>query len=830
MEQESGSSLSNLEKKIALLERRLAREKSARLQAESLLESKSLELFDTNSELDALNKSLEKNIQRRTSRLSTLIDSLHSGVLLNDENSQILLVNQKFREIFKIKLSANELVGQDQRNAAFIVKNLFKDPEEFISIVEKCITTNRDIFNYELEMINDKIYDCDFIPITSEGEFVGHLWQIREVTNERLTQKRISDSEEKYRGIIENLELGLLEVNKNHEILRAYTAFCEMTGYTEEELLGKNAMDVFLPKDFHDKMKLEDEKREVGQQSVYETRMIKKNGEIIWVIISGAPFYDENGLVVGSIGIHYDISARKQLEQELKEAKNQAERLREAEKQFLANMSHEIRNPINAIIGMTSLLYDTQMTTEQLEYLGNIKFSSDILLGLISGILDISKIESGKFELVERSFDLKDTLSALIEITNFRSEDKGINISLRLDDSINFKVIADITVINQIFLNLINNALKFTERGKILITGVLLEKSDTEAHLVFAVKDSGIGIPNDKLDHIFELFNQGDSETKLRFGGTGLGLAIVRQLVDKYGGSITVESEPGVGSTFQFDMKLAIDKDTPDKKFEYSIQSKSAHVLIVEDNLINQKYLSGILKTWNLTFDIAANGRLALDLIESNKYDAVLMDIRMPVMDGYEATIRIRSDHENPNSSVPIIALTASALVDEKENALEVGMNYHLTKPFTPDQLAKVFTQFNLIEMVEVPQVSNYKFSEDLDVAYLNEFYSEDVERAQVMFGIFLDTIDNEIISLQKALDERDWEKFVSIAHKIKPNFSMVGLTHLTESMEDFEQGKTNLSLRQKIIEDFNLNMEKVEKGKKVIENELLKMNQYLKT
>ncbi|MFY0598795.1 MAG: PAS domain S-box protein [Cyclobacteriaceae bacterium] len=830
MEQKSGSqSQKQLEEKIALLERRLDREKKARVEAEQLLESKSLELFDAYTSLEVLNKSLEKNISRRTETLMTLINNLHSGVLLNDEHGKILLVNQKFREVFHIKLSESELIGTDQRDSAKMVKGLFKEPEKFISIVDQCIDTNDKVLNYELEMINNKIVDCDFIPIRSEGDFVGHLWQVRDVTDERLTQKKIAYSEEKYRGIIENMELGLLEVDEDHRILRAYDSFCEMTGYQEAELLGKNAVDTFLPVDFHERMKEEDKKREEGQQSVYETRMIKKNGDVIWVLISGAPFYDEDGNVIGSVGIHYNISERKELEQQLKEAKNQAENAREAEKQFLANMSHEIRNPINAIIGMTNLLYDTRLSKPQLDYLNNIKFSSDILLGLISGILDISKIESGEFELVEKEIDISDTLSALIEIANFRGDDKDIDIVLKLDEAIDFKVVADPTVLNQIFLNLVNNALKFTEKGSITITGVVLERSDDEALLVFAVKDTGVGIPPEKMKDIFESFNQGDSETKLKYGGTGLGLAIVKQLVGKYQGVVDVESEVGHGSTFQFTLQLKIGKGHGAGVQHYKVKSKSAHILIVEDNQINQQYLSGILKNWDLSYDIANNGQEGLDLIEANKYDIVLMDIRMPIMDGYESTIRIRSNHQNENASIPIVALTASALVDEREKALEVGMNYHLTKPFTPDQLAKVLTHFDLVNMVETGGDDTFVFSDDLNVTYLEEFYANDLDRAQVMFEIFLKTIDTDIDKLRDLMKAKKWKAFGLLAHKIKPNFSMVGLSDLSEIMKEYEAADDNESVVEKIIASFALTMNKFDIGKRKVEEELLRMNKYLK-
>lgn len=812
---------------IALLERRVIREKKARQEAEQLLESKSLELFDAYKFLESMNKSLEKNIERRTQTLMTLVNNLHAGVLLNDENGKIIFINEQFRKIFRIGPKSEKLIGMDHRQSADLVKNLFVNPDEFINILDKCIFSNEDVLNYELEMVDHRIIDCDFIPIRSKGDFVGHLWQVRDVTESREAQKKIAYSEEKYRGIIENMQLGLLEVDGEHIITRAYDSFCEMTGYTEEELNGKNAMDVFLPKPLHDQMYKEDEKRIKGQQSIYETRMIKKNGEEIFVLISGAPFYNEHGEMVGSIGIHYDITKRKKLEEELKEARNQADRSREAEKQFLANMSHEIRNPINAIIGMTNLIYDTKPTKAQLEYLDKIKFSSEILLGLISGILDISKIESGKFELVEREIDLKDTLGAIVDISGFRTQDRDVKIILKFDDNINFKVLADPTVINQIFLNLINNSLKFTEKGIIEVSGVLLEQDKNEAHFVFAVKDTGIGIPKDKLGTIFELFNQGDSQTKLKYGGTGLGLAIVKQLVEKYSGTIDVESEVGKGSIFQFSLKLQVSQLKKSAAKTYQVKSNFSHILIVEDNAINQQYLSGILKNWKFTYDIANNGLEALEHIESKKYDLVLMDIRMPLMDGYETTIHIRANHDNENQKVPIVALTASALVDEKEKALAVGMNYHVTKPFTPDQLANVLRQFGLVEMIDIDDTDHFKFSDELDTSYLNEFYGDDLERARMMFEIFLNTIDEEIIKMNHYFESEDWDKFASQAHKIKPNFAMVGLSDISETMRKYELTHHSESEREKTLKNFKNTLEKLEKGKKNVENELRKINQF---
>lgn len=821
-------SLNSLLHEIELLKRRIDRERKARQSAESLLESKSLELFNANQVLESLNKTLEKSVEVRTQTLLTLINNLHAGVLLNDENGRIVFVNEQFREIFKISLSNEELMGMDQRMATEMAKGLFVDPDKFTGIVDRCISTNQDVLSYELEMLNNRIIDCDFIPIGTEGDFVGHLWQIRDVTEQRRVQKKIQNSEEKYRGIIENMQLGLLEVDNEHTILRAYDSFCKMTGYKEEELLGKNAMTVLLPSDLKENMLREDTERSNGRQSIYETRILKKGGEEIWVLVSGAPIFDEHGVVTGSIGIHYDITRRKNLEEQLREARNQAEKARKAEKDFLANMSHEIRNPINAVIGMVNLLYDTKPTREQLELLDNIKLSSDVLLGLISGVLDISKIESGNFDLVERELDLRDTLTAIVDIASFKTSEKNIDIVLKLDDSINFKVLADLTVINQIFLNLINNAIKFTERGKIVVSGALLEQTEQTAQFIFAVKDTGIGIPKEKLDDIFQQFNQGDSQTKLKYGGTGLGLAIVKKLVGGYHGEIDVESYPGQGSIFQFTLQLALSKNEERAKVDFKVLANSnCHALIVEDNQINQQYLSGILKNWGVTYHVANNGQEALTWLSENTYDVILMDIRMPIMDGYETTIRIRSDHANINAKTPIIALTASALVDEKKKAISVGMNEHLSKPFTPDQLAYVFEQFGLANLVESYQENDlYSFSAKLNSQYLKEFYAQDFSRAKLMFEIFLNSIDAEMEKLAQYLKDENWEKFSKQAHKIKPNFAMVGLSEISEIMQLYEKAFDLENIRPRILHEFSLTLQKFRKGRNIVKKELPKIPQ----
>lgn len=510
------------------------------------------------------------------------------------------------------------------------------------------------------------------------------------------------------------------------------------------------------------------------------------------------------------------------------------------EKKFLANMSHEIRNPINAIVGLINLLYDTKLTSEQFEYVNNIKYSADVLMGLISDILDLSKIESGRIELNEKLIDITEVIKAVVQTFSFKTHDRDIQFIVDLEDGLKGPFKIDPTVVNQIFLNLLRNAVKFTEKGTIRISGRILESKDQKSLIQFEIIDTGIGIPKEQLSMIFDVFRQGSLETKLKYGGTGLGLSIVKRLVSIYEGEISVESSVGKGSTFTFSLCLKQPDQDSSELTEPSTREKEysgvERVLIVEDNKINQQYLTWLLEKWNIAYDVANHGEEALALIEDQKYDLILMDIRMPVMDGYETTIRLRNHSINPNSEVPIIALTASALVDEKEKALEVGMNHHLPKPFSPDQLKRILNNLNsgeaLEEIEEVQEKKGaleiYKFSSSLNNDFLTSFYGDDIERAGLMFNIFLKNIDNELSRLSKFLIDRDMESFVSLAHKIKPNFAMVGLPEYSESMkdlefigksDDFNGSKAHLS---KFLEDFS-------KKKPDVIEELTRINQFLK-
>ncbi len=614
-------------------------------------------------------------------------------------------------------------------------------------------------------------------------------------------------SEEKYRGILENMDLGLIEVDNQDIIKRAYKRFCDLTGYEEHELIGKKAAEFLLPdEDFRRLIAEQNANRLDRETGVYEVPLKKKNGEVIWVIVSGAPIIESNGRVTGSVGIHLDITERKRTQEALEEARKVAEDARSAEKRFLANMSHEIRTPINAIIGMTHLLYDTNPNKKQVEYLSAINYSADLLLNLVSDVLDISKIEAGEMKISEQIFSLKDLINSTLQTFRLRLQGRDVKLILDFDDEIENDVIGDSTFLTQILMNLLSNAVKFTEKGKIGVQVSLLCRLGDFLMTEIKVFDTGIGISPQSLGRIFDSFKQADQDVKVKYGGTGLGLAIVKQLVNLHGGEISAESTLDEGTTFTFTLPLKDSKQQSKKlqSFSEAVSEdwKNYHVLVVEDNLINQKYVEGLLLKWKMSYKIANHGVEALDLVKKENFDIILMDIRMPEMDGYETTIEVRKLEGNANQHIPIVALTASAISDEIDYAFEIGMNSYLTKPFTPDQLRKVLEKTltlnpnrQVLMQEEGATLSNsvtIEEKETLQSDYLEKVYGHDRKYAADMFGLFLETVPEQFALLKPLIEEQKVDEISKLAHQLKPSFTMVGLPEITQNLLMLEKMAKN--------------------------------------
>ncbi|MCF8244689.1 MAG: PAS domain S-box protein [Saprospiraceae bacterium] len=732
-------------------------------------------------------------------RLSKLIANLQSGILLEDENRSIVLANELFCKQFGISTPSAELIGTQGVLAMEQAKHLSKDAGSFVKGINMLLEKKEIKVGEELQMADGRILQRDYIPIIAEGKYLGHLWQYRDVTDERQVGENLRRSEEKYRGIIENMELGLLEVSTQGTILRAYHHFCEMTGYTEQELVGQRVSEIFLPPEFFSVVKQQNIERMKGVAGVYEIQIFKKDGSRIWVMVSGAPIYDHWGNIAGTIKIHYDITRQRRLQQEIFEARLRAEEAQEAEKQFLANMSHEIRTPLNAIIGMTHLLFDTEPTAEQGDYLDVLKSAADILQSLISNVLDIAKIREGRMDVHPREFDLAGLVHAMQKIFQRKIEGRPVEVDADVDTTLNTLLVGDDLMLKQVLLNLLGNAEKFTKEGRISVTVRTVKRNDDRITLRFEVSDSGIGIPQDKIELVFQSFRQADGDVKREFGGTGLGLTIVKKLVELQGGNILVSSKEGIGTTFTFELVYS-DTGKPIGNPEISaikhrfVASKDISILIVEDNSMNRKYISTLLEKWGVSHKMAFNGLMGYEMAQQEQFDLILLDIQMPEMDGYETAISIRNSN-NPNRETPLVALTASALVSSIERAIQVGMNDHLSKPFNPEQLFAIMSKHLQLTKKEVKKAPNeHSLSKkvvptflEIDRNYLQDIYGDDSDYALDMFLLFFQKIHHEYPLMRQHFAVKDWVALSRLAHKLKPAFPMVGLPWMEPGFSTLE-------------------------------------------
>lgn len=439
----------------------------------------------------------------------------------------------------------------------------------------------------------------------------------------------------------------------------------------------------------------------------YESQNFTKDGKAFWVITTLTPILGKTGEVERILAIDSDISERKRMEEdlltanriaehslkkgnkalnELIKAKGELEQSMKVKERFLANMSHEIRTPMNAIVGFTNLMLKTKLDREQKKFIEAVKISGENLLVIINDILDFSKIESGRLVFEKIELSLSQVIATVTQLLLQKSIEKNISMSTRIDPAICDHLIGDPTRLSQILLNLVGNAIKFTERGEVNVRVELVSETELDVELRFSVSDTGIGISEEKIATIFRGFTQASDETTRRYGGTGLGLTIAKQLVEKQGGSISIESEEEKGSTFRFQMKFLKNlnvetaKRAPKKKVADE-RVEGVNVLLVEDNILNQVLASKILSDWKWNVDLAENGLIAIEKVKKNNFDVILMDIQLPEMDGLEATKEIRKRFPYPKSSVPIIALTAHALTGEAENCIKAGMNDYVSKP-----------------------------------------------------------------------------------------------------------------------------------------------------
>ncbi|CAM3889529.1 response regulator [Mucilaginibacter galii] len=388
-----------------------------------------------------------------------------------------------------------------------------------------------------------------------------------------------------------------------------------------------------------------------------------------------------------------DVSPQKSYQQELIKSKEAAEHSRKIKENFLANMSHELRTPVNGIIGLTSMLRKSTLDDQQKNVIDLLEVSSQSLLGVINDVLDISKIEAGKFSIIRKPNDLKGVVKSVIDLLKYKADEKNVELMLEIAPDVPETIMFDALRLNQILMNLLSNAIKFTDRGYVKLQLSAVQKLNDNVKLKFSVIDSGIGIPSDRLTKIFDSFEQAEQDTIVKYGGTGLGLTIVKKLIELKGGELTVSSQVGSGSVFNFTNWYTVTdkpktvRDNDSSSLRALEPFNEVNVLVAEDNLVNQFMLSKMLKDWNVNVEIVDNGQKVIDKLIAKDFDLILMDTHMPEMNGYQAAKNIRVNFTEPKRSIPIISLSAATFDHEQQQALSAGMNDVLAKPFQPYQL-----------------------------------------------------------------------------------------------------------------------------------------------
>ncbi|MGO8788290.1 MAG: response regulator, partial [Terriglobia bacterium] len=513
---------------------------------------------------------------------------------------------------------------------------------------------------------------------------------LSDITERKRAEEALRESEARFRRLIESNIIGVFVGDSAGGILDANAAFLKMIAYTEEDLRnGSIRWDRITPAEYHHvNERIGEQLRTSGVSAQLETEYVRKDGSRLPALL-GLAALDAAGY--HAIGLVVDLTARKQVERDLQFAKEAAESASRAKSEFLANMSHEIRTPMNGIIGMTELALDTPLSSEQRDYLMMVKDSADSLLTLINDVLDFSKIESGKLSLDTTEFNLYDAIANNLRVLSVRASQKGLEVAWSAQAAVPEQVLGDPGRVRQIIVNLVGNAIKFTEQGEVVVGVTVESRRDTDILLHFTVRDTGIGIAPEKQDMIFEAFSQVDTSMTRKYGGTGLGLTISSRLVQMMDGRIWLESVPGEGSTFHFTARFGLPKaktlETPHRQVA---SLRGLPVLVVDDNSTNLKILQAMLKHWFMAPELAKSGSEGLSALErtasaDSPFPLILLDAQMPEMDGFSLAEIIR---QNPRlAGATIMMLTSAGQRGDVARCRQLGIAVYLIKPIRQSEL-----------------------------------------------------------------------------------------------------------------------------------------------
>ena len=635
------------------------------------------------------------------------------------------------------------------------------------------------------------------------------------------------------RSLIEASLDPLLTISGEGKIMDINKATAKIIGLSRDEIIDSDFFDYFT----------EPQKAREVYQAVFEKGYVTNypltlrhiSGKLTDVLFNGSLYRDDNGNVLGVVIVARDVTDQKRKADELTDAKEFAEKANEqaqlaklnaqlatqkaeeavrGKQQFLSNMSHEIRTPMNAIIGFTKVLLKTELSSRQKEYLTAIKMSGDALIVLINDILDLAKVDAGKMTFEQIPFRPELSLSAMLHLFIQKIQEKNLKLVVEYDKNIPNVLLGDPVRLHQIILNLVSNAIKFTNAGSIKVSVKLEKENEEKVTLLFSVSDTGIGIERANLKKIFENFQQGSSDSSRLYGGTGLGLAIAKKLVDSQGGNIRVNSEINKGSTFSFTLDFLKTDKVPDAEIEVmklNSEIKKIKVLVAEDVPLNQLLMKTILEEFGFECDIAENGKIAIEKLKVNVYDVILMDLQMPEMNGFEATEYIRNRLQ---MKIPVIALTADVTTVDLAKCTVVGMNDYIAKPVDERQL-----YHKIVNLVKQSLSSGEQNIEDdygkikgkyTDLVYLMQRTKSNPALMMEMISLYLEQTPPLVDAMKQSMKNKDWNALYSAVHKMIPSFSIMGINPDFENMAKKVQEFASTQQQVEGISELVLQLENV--------------------
>lgn len=724
-------------------------------------------------------------LEQSEERNRLIMNSVLNAIINIDKTGKITFWNNQAEQIFGWK--KDEVLGKTLPET-IIPKQHHNGHENGINHYIK--TGKGSVLNKQIELPALKKDGTEFpieisiIPIKQNNELFFCSF-IQDISERKKAENQLKFQEEKYRNIIANMNLGMLEVDNEEKILFANQSFSKISGYGVSELLGKNPSKLFVFGENIDKIEEKKQLRDEGKSDIYQIPVKNKRGELRWWAISGAPNYDDKGNLIGSIGIHLDITEQKQLEIDLENEKMKALEASKAKEAFLANMSHEIRTPLNAIIGFLREVEKQNITDSQRKYIENSTIASKHLLSIINNILDISKIEAGEMSLENIDFELKKSIENVITILEPKAVQKGLSIEIDFDDTISKALKGDALRIEQILFNLIGNSLKFTQKGFIRVKCHLIQEYNSKQDICISIIDSGIGMDASFVHSIFTKFSQEEKDTTRKFGGTGLGMAITKELIDLMKGEITIESIKSKGTTIKINLTLdkgSVKNIVEEKTKTVNTSLENIKILLVEDNEFNRIVAQNTLKISNCEVVEAENGQEAVGILKTTTFDIILMDIQMPIMDGIEATTIIRNELK---LKTPIIALTANAFKTEIEKCKSVGMNDYVTKPFEEEVLFETISKYlaneDTVNLEIKTNTSTYNLSNLQSLSRGNQ------EFINKMITIFISQTKEIIDETEKAINENNFLEVSRLIHKIKPSVDGMGIKTIYNEVRSLE-------------------------------------------